>query len=472
MKERSSGYPLCDEFALLVEQALHSLGSTNGSDGFDALHLIKDDLLAYVQPFNHVRSRQRKNKREAWERHENEFLGKFLLRRARNVHRYLRRAAKIASLPAIAGRHQQVELAFLDGDSHRGGERPVCIDTGNRRYVVKHTDPRLYEIFAKTLDVVEASASIGLRYPPLQIDDDTHAWQVLPFLEAGASSDAIEQRLYMMRLGAVTAIAYFLDLTDIHLENLIAHRGIPVIVDMECMFSGFSGTARTPQERLMSTGLIAPQAGLSSIAGGSLASTEIGGHLRTDGRFAYLRRKRTTTHRLKIGDDLYADPREYVDEIVLGFETTLHILAAKRATLTDMLCDARYQTCSTRFVFRPTAHYKCYLELLFTPADISRQRMQHALFTDLFKLPTYHDDDRIDTRRGETHDLLNGDIPYFSLNGEEPYVLHQTGKMSAARSRFSMSRRIRRALVEFDTADFPALTDSVRQFVRTGRIDP
>ncbi|WP_080431614.1 DUF4135 domain-containing protein [Burkholderia ubonensis] len=472
MKARSPEFTLCDELALLVEQAVHSLGPQSGCDGGNTYRLIQDDLLTYVQPFNHVRSRPHKNKRDEWECRENAFLGKFLRCRARNVHHYLRRIARIASLPEIADQHRQVELAFLDGDSHRGGERPVRIDTGNRRYVVKHTDPRLYEIFAKTVDVVEASASIGLRYPSLQIDDETHAWQVLPFLDAGTCSDSTEQRLYMTRLGAVTAISYFLDLTDIHLENLIVHDGIPVIVDMECMFSGFSVSTRTPRQRLMSTGLIAPQPGLSSIAGGNQPSREIGGHLRNDGRFAYFQSKRTTAHRLRIGDNLYSDPREYVDEIAHGFETALHILAAKRAMLTDMLCDERYRTCTTRFVFRPTAHYKCYLELLFTPADVSRQRLQHALFTDLFKLPAYDDDDRIDTRKGETHDLLNGDIPYFSLNGETPYVLHQTGMMSSANSRFSMSHRIRRALVGFDMADFPALVDSVRQFVRTGRIDP
>ncbi len=474
MKVPSPEFTLCDELALLVEQAVHSLGPQGSCDGDNTARLILDDLLAYVRPFNHVRSRPRKNRRDAWECRENAFLGTFLRCRARNVHRYLGRVATIASLPAIAGQHRPVELSLLDGDSHRGGERPVRIDTGNRRHVVKHTDPRLYEIFAKTVDVVEASASIGLRYPSLQIDDETHAWQVLPFLDTGTRSDSTEteQRLYMTRLGAVTAIAYFLELTDIHLENLIVHDGMPVIVDMECMFSGFSDGARTPRQRLMSTGLIAPQAGLSSIAGGNQPSREIGGHLRNDGRFAYFQSKRTTAHRLKIGDNLYSDPREYVDEIAHGFETALHILAAKRTMLADMLCDERYRTCTTRFVFRPTAHYKCYLELLFTPADISRQRLEHALFTDLFKLPTYDDDGRIDTRKGETHDLLNGDIPYFSLDGEAPYVMHQTGKMSSANARFSTSRRIRRALAGFDTADFPVLADSVRQFVRTGRIDP
>jgi lantibiotic modifying enzyme len=472
MKEPSPENILCDEFNQLVERSMRSLDSMSSRDRFNALRLIEDDLLAFAQPFDHVRSRQEKRGRDDWERHENVFLNTFLSCRAQNVHRYFERVARIASLPAIADEHRPAELVFLDGDSHRGGERPVCIHTGNRRYVVKRTDPRPYEIFTKTLDVVEASASIGLRYPPLQIDDDAHEWQVLPFLEPRTSSDPADQRLYMTRLGAVTAIAYFLDLTDIHLENLIAHDGIPVIVDMECMFSGFSSAARTPKARLMSTGLVAPQSGISSISGGNVTSREIGGHLRSDGRFAYLRPKRTTLHRLKIDDDTYSDPRDYADEIVRGFEDALRILAAKRATLADMLCDERYRTTTTRYVYRPTAHYKCYLELLFAPADISRQQMQHALLTDLFKLPTYDDDDNIDTRSGETYDLLNGDIPYFSLAAEEPYVLHQTGRVSSANPRFSLSHRIERALTEFDPADFAPLADSVRQFVMTGRIHP
>lgn len=39
-----------------------------------------------------------------------------------------------------------------------------------------------------------------------------------------------------------------------------------------------------------------------------------------------------------------------------------------------------------------------------------------------------------------TQGLLNGDIPYFYLTGDEPYVLHELGTMSRRNNRFTLKR--------------------------------
>ena len=49
--------------------------------------------------------------------------------------------------------------------------------------------------------------------------------------------------------------------------------------------------------------------------------------------------------------------------------------------------------------------------------------MRHALLRELFKLTAFDTASDVDTRAGELHDLLNGDIPYFHLAGDVPMLV-------------------------------------------------
>ena len=95
--------------------------------------------------------------------------------------------------------------------------------------------------------------------------------------------------------------------------------------------------------------------------------------------------------------------------------------------------------------------------------------MRHALLRELFKLTPFDTASDVDTRAGELHDLLNGDIPYFHLAGDEPYVLHELGAMSRRNDRFTLNRRIQRALDEFQESDVPMLVDTLQRFLSEGR---
>jgi hypothetical protein len=121
-------------------------------------------------------------------------------------------------------------------------------------------------------------------------------------------------------------------------------------------------------------------------------------------------------------------------------------------------------------VYRPTAHYKCYLELLFSPANVDRRQIEKALLADLFELKPFDDGVEVDVRAGEACDILTGDIPYFYLSGDEPCVRHELGEMSSPNSRFTLTRRLERAVEEFRADDFPVLVDTLRHFIRFGKV--
>ena len=384
--------------------------------------LVKAELSAFVRPFEHAEIGVPDRSSGSWDPVDTGFLESFLPHRADRIATYLKRVVHLAAPIITAAACKDMKLSFLSGDSHRGGARPVLVQGSDRRFVVKPADPRPYELLCHVLEIVESGLALGLAYPRLVVRDASHQWQVLPFLEPNICKDKHDERHYMLRLGAVTAAAYFLDLTDIHCENLISADCMPVIVDAECMFSGFLGSARTPRQRLAETGLVATHADLSAILGGNVETREIGGHLR-DGKFNYLRPTQSQSHRLLRADGSCSDPRDHIDLISEGFERALKTMAAKQRLLTDILYDARYRTCETRYVYRPTAHYKCCLELLFAPASTDRHEMRHALLRELFKLTPFDTASDVDTRAGELHDLLNGDIPYFHLAGDVPMLV-------------------------------------------------
>ncbi|MGE8453603.1 MAG: DUF4135 domain-containing protein, partial [Pseudomonadales bacterium] len=110
---------------------------------------------------------------------------------------------------------------FLSAEPHIQGERPVVIFLAESQYVIKFRDPRPYLVLQYVLGDLESSIDLKLK-PPKIYFNSSFDWYAMPYLESGEPArDLLDEEVFFYRLGAITAVAYFLQMTDIDSDNLI-----------------------------------------------------------------------------------------------------------------------------------------------------------------------------------------------------------------------------------------------------------
>jgi type 2 lantibiotic biosynthesis protein LanM len=127
-------------------------------------------------------------------------------------------------------------LVSLDrgGDPHRGGRSTATLTfTDGRQLIYK---PRPLDLHAHFNDLVawlNDKTGLGLQAVHLLRRPD-YGW--LEYIPHTPCADLAAVRRFYHRQGALLALLYVLDGTDMHYENLIANGDQPVIVDVETLF--------------------------------------------------------------------------------------------------------------------------------------------------------------------------------------------------------------------------------------------
>jgi lantibiotic modifying enzyme len=278
----------------------------------------------------------------------------------------------------------------------------------------------------------------------------------------------IEREAFFTRLGALAATAYSLQMTDIHLDNLITTRGIPVIIDAECIFYGYSEYGQQSAEhRLISTGLVGIDASLSSICGGSTPVLEFGAEERC-GELKYLRSSLgVQPNRLKDQAGKVIDPADYTRSIWDGFTRAYKTLFSFREELS-----AEVQTISkgmrSRFLLRLTMQYMTVIEMLRRPTT-SDVTVRLGEITSVFlKAIGLSKSIFEEAKRCELLDMLDSDVPFFWIEDGDsgPALMHWSGIVHLLPEEDLLKNRIRRAIESINMDDVDALRSVFSDFFK------
>nr|WP_239062797.1 type 2 lanthipeptide synthetase LanM family protein [Streptomyces sp. SID13031] len=120
------------------------------------------------------------------------------------------------------------------GDSHRGGRSTATLTfTDGQRLIYK---PRPLDLHAHFNDLIHwLNSKTGLDLQSVDVlRRPGYGW--LEYIDHTPCQDLAEVRRFYQRQGALLALLYVLDGTDMHHENLIAHGDQPVMVDVETLF--------------------------------------------------------------------------------------------------------------------------------------------------------------------------------------------------------------------------------------------
>lgn len=323
------------------------------------------------------------------------------------------------------------------GDRHRGGRSATLLEFADGRGLAYQPRPlELHARFGELVAWLDGHVRLGLR-PAACLVRPGYGW--VERIEHSPCRTIDEVGLFYRRQGALLALLYAVDATDIHYENLIAAGAQPVLIDVETLFHPVfpedAATGPDPAQAALAAS-VARTALLPVMAygdGGALDISGLGAAAGMDypaevtrwvdaGTDAMRLEHRTVaftgSHNRPVLDGRPADPADHLPALLAGFRVAYAAIAGHRAEFAGRL--ARCADAETRVVARHTQRYADLLtesthpDLLRAPADRDRFFALLRLEPAPAGLPDLPDH--------EIAELWAGDIPTFHTRPASRHV--------------------------------------------------
>jgi type 2 lantibiotic biosynthesis protein LanM len=329
-------------------------------------------------------------------------------------------------------------VSFGAGDTHRGGQTVALLQCDGGRVVYKPRSMAIDHALATFVDELfpGEDAPERIRVPQV-LQRDGYGWSA--FVAHAYAQTPASLRAFYRGIGHWLAVIRLLNGSDLHAENLIAHRGCPVIIDCETLFTprlkaiatGLGQAAdralELSQGTVLSCGLLPTRgvglgfrgvdnSGLGGLPGQQpkVRALDIVGAGSDAARIGTTEVEQTPAQNLPSENPALA---EHWPEVIAGFDeltARLHALDAQGALAPRL---DRFKSCEIRVVLRATEVYAEIGRMLWHPVSLHEPEVARARAHELFKRQAARrriapsDDDVI---AGEVEDLREGDIPFFS----------------------------------------------------------
>lgn len=334
------------------------------------------------------------------------------------------------------------------GDRHRGGRSVLLLEFNDGRKLVYKPRPMSADMsFQRLVDWLHDKRKLRheLRLPET-LDRGTHGWQ--SFVEYRECSSEAELEAFYYRIGALLALFYAIRSSDIHYENLIACGEHPVVVDLETLLTNrppavVDGTllhafSREWSESVLGCMLLPTNApfGVFDIDVSGLAGK---GGERSE-RMVVYRLTGAGTDEIRLTPEFYvsqeqrnrpalngrkAEPSTYAGAIVRGFTDVYETVLDHRDELTKQIRRGDLFVGDFRQVLRPTHVYARFLEASLHPKYLTDRDKRRSLFSML--MPETAPPSLRRKAELEIEELLEGDIPYFSVAFRSHDLISATG---------------------------------------------
>ena len=356
-------------------------------------------------------------------------------------------------------------------DRHRGGRRVAILTfQSGTRVVYKPRAVALEAEWNQFLGWLRASglpdAPPALRF----VVRDGYGWA--EFAATAALPDGTSAGAYFRRAGSLLAAAWLLGARDFHMDNVVATRAGPVVVDAEAILQpdavpalagGSRGAFDAANARLdasfLPTGLLtleqADAEGRVSDVGGLNGSSETGG--------------RPANLPVLGGASLKAEDRP--GAVLQGFASTYRFLLAHRASLAAAGGPlSGFAGHRLRVVFRPSETYARLLGVLSAPRYL-REGWVRSVALDALNRPfaaRANPPPLWPLVRDERAALERMDIPYFDLGTAETDPVSAAGVRVTRHFTRSGIDALKARLVRMDVADLAAQSRLLTAFLSRG----
>ncbi|SEC57959.1 type 2 lantibiotic biosynthesis protein LanM [Amycolatopsis tolypomycina] len=336
------------------------------------------------------------------------------------------------------------ELTLGAGDVHSGGRAVALLGFADgRRLVYK---PRPLGLLARWGELLRwfAEERPGLAPRPLGVlARDGYGWA--EYVPARPCADQAGVELFYRRQGALLALLYALDATDMHCENLVACGDQPMLVDVETLFHpAFTSLTRNGPDpaaaalhRSVARTALLPTLMLGEHGALDVSAFGGGNGEQSPGEVPHWTGAGTDDMRLAHGPRPYAgganrpvlagaevDAGMYRQSLLSGFRAAYESLVDRRAELLEGAL-ARFAGEEIRLVMRPTQVYATLLTAATHPAHLADGAARPEAFAALAE------------DQGKAHlpalvpheiaELCAGDVPVFTAAADSVDVTTGTG---------------------------------------------
>ncbi|MFP9131269.1 type 2 lanthipeptide synthetase LanM family protein [Niallia sp. BSM11] len=337
-----------------------------------------------------------------------------------------------------------IETSF--GDSHNGGKTVAVINfTTGEKLVIKPRNMDLEQRFNEFIEEINHSVEeelLNLRYAKVHSSKD-FGW--MEFIEYNDCDSQKQVENFYNRIGQYLCILYSLNAKDFHHENLIAFGEHPVLIDLEALLHVGSQEKEYDKDNIhgLASRMIGdsvysiyllPTRTLYNESQGQVNTLDIGGVGANTKQLSPFRSSKIAdmdTDSIKVERNYgYIDiesnnPRlnneiinssDYIDQIQYGFRQMYIWILKNKKTYIQMV-EKYFKNVKTRVICKPTFLYSNLLSLSYHP-DLLRESIHREVyfnrigFAEFFKNPGK-------IALSEYEDLLQGDIPYFSIKSDE-----------------------------------------------------
>jgi type 2 lantibiotic biosynthesis protein LanM len=325
-------------------------------------------------------------------------------------------------------------------DSHNGGRSVIIITFDNRlKLVYKPRDVGLEYAFHQLLDWFNRQR-VGLSFKTLQIlKRPNYGW--VEYVEYSPCLEQQAVRRYYQRAGMLVCLAYVLEATDCHYENLIACGEYPILVDAETLMHPQLRMSENLNQSSDSQHPAPMRLWNSVLRSGLLTRWELSpdGQLACDvsglGSIVSLKQlKRTSNIALESEEQnnqlrpnvptlggIAQFPKDYIEELVGGFQQMYQFLLTHREVLLSGSPLTLFAHQQVRFVFRSTQTYKAVLEITQKPQFL-KDGIERSLELERLKSVFVQFDKKPDfwsLLAVEQQALEQMDIPYFTVRADQ-----------------------------------------------------
>lgn len=341
------------------------------------------------------------------------------------------RADIVARLCPSASCERITAVSSNLSDAHNEG-RTVFILTvdGDTRVVYKPKDlttEHAYNGFVAWLN--EHGLTPDLRPIRVLPCGRTHGW--VEWVESKPCTTPVEARLYFERAGALLAVAYALDATDMHGENVAAAGAYPVLLDTETVMHPHVDVALLGEVATSVGGVATRHLTDSVLRTGFLpkwVSVNRGRAFDVSGLGLGIVREGASDAERAIPDSLRGgvptlngtplSALDFLDAVVVGFEAAYTFLADRADAIlapggpTDAFAGA-----PLRFVFRGTKIYSTLLHRSVYPRYL-RDGRDRSIVLESLTQAFANDTDRPEVWplvRHEIESMERMDVPYFTV---------------------------------------------------------
>lgn len=322
-------------------------------------------------------------------------------------------------------------VSFAGGDPHNGGQETMVFEGGGKKFVYKPTFSTPQSLLLHVLGMVCSELGvidIERAAPIISVETD---WYARGFVESSDVVGAEDCDRFYFIFGALCVVALALRFIDLHFENLVNFRGVPIPIDAEFMMA--PSIFKVRGRRIEETGLLGS---FVSAANGISDFSVIGLSIRRSCNLVqsvgYTFPQHFSQHLPVLIDgvkDIGGCRGKFKEGVCWGYD---FLLSHEEEIL--RVCEAAIEApgYAVRSLVRNSSMYKVLQLALFTPSPLSvdervnlvKKRLRNRKSILINRAQSGFVDWLVEM---ELQDLESGDIPFFWMGSDPGMLFHKNG---------------------------------------------